>query len=391
MNHSDHFHHYFADLHIHIGRTQSNRPVKITGSRSLTFSAILQEATQRKGLQLIGIIDAQVPEVQAEIESSIQQGIFLEHPDGGICHEQTTCLLGAEIEIREPGMSPAHVLAYLPSLAQMKSFTSWLSKHMKNVHLSTQRLYQPAYILLEKVEELGGILIPAHIFTPFKSILGSATNSIRNIFPIHRLIAVELGLSSDTEMADQLSELQSLTFLTNSDAHSLNKMGREYQQIRMREASFKEWVLALQRKNNRAIIANYGLNPKLGKYYQTCCATCYQPWPINNDQCTNCGSKKKIHGVADRIRQLADQPSLSPVYRPPYHYQIPLEFLPTVGPKTREKMLSEIGTEMEILHFASLEQISSSVGERIATMIKQIRAGNISLQAGGAGRYGRIE
>lgn len=64
----------FADLHIHIGRTLNGQPVKITGSKTLTFRNILEHASDQKGLQMIGIIDCHAPEVFAEIETLIQQG-----------------------------------------------------------------------------------------------------------------------------------------------------------------------------------------------------------------------------------------------------------------------------------------------------------------------------
>ena len=123
--------------------------------------------------------------------------------------------------MKEPGSGEYHLLVYLPTLGQMKMFTKWLAKHMKNVQLSTQRLYQPVEALQEKVAELEGLLIPAHIFTPFKSVYGSAAERMGGLLDLSQLAGVELGLSSDSSMADQLSEVQSLTFLTNSDAHSI--------------------------------------------------------------------------------------------------------------------------------------------------------------------------
>ncbi len=86
---------------------------------------------------------------------------------------------------------------------------------------------------------------------------------------LKKIPAIELGLSADTEIADKLKELAKYTFLTNSDAHSLPKIGREYNIIELEEANFKEILLALQRKDGRSITANYGLDPKLGRYHRT--------------------------------------------------------------------------------------------------------------------------
>src|SRR5690625_4737459 len=117
---------------------------------------------------------------------------------------------------------------------------------MKNVTLSSQRYYGSVKELQYKVKELGGIFIPAHVFTPFKSLYGRGVKkSLREVLDPDLIDAVELGLSSDTFMADQISELHEFTFVTNSDAHSLGKIAREYQQIKMKEASFKELEWAL--------------------------------------------------------------------------------------------------------------------------------------------------
>ena len=177
-------------------------------------------------------------------------------------------ILGTEIEVKEEGMGPAHLLAYFPTFASIRRFTGWLSRHMKNVRLSTQRLHRPARELQERVAEEGGLLIPAHVFTPFKSVYGSATDRMSRLLDMDGIVAVELGLSADASMADHLRELSRVSFVTNSDAHSLGKIGREYNEFRLLRPSFRELELALRREKGRGIAANYGLNPKLGKYYQ---------------------------------------------------------------------------------------------------------------------------
>lgn len=386
----------YADLHIHIGRTKEGLPVKITASQNMTFTKIIHEAYVRKGLQMIGVIDAHSPPVQQEILEGLYSGDFEQHPDGGIQYRGVTCLLGAEIEIKEPNEKPAHVLAYFPTIEQICDFTRWLKGHMKNVQLSTQRLYQSATILADQVCLRDGILIPAHIFTPFKSILGSATNRLANVFKPNQIAGVELGLSSDSYLADRLSELHSLTFLTNSDAHSIPNIGREYNEFLMKEASFKEWESVLQRKNGRKVTANYGLDPRLGKYYRSRCKVCDCLWSAANhmNQCPECGSLKRVKGVRDRIEELADQSSESfpsPLHRPPYIYQIPLRMFPGLGPKTLEKLLCQVGSEMYILHRAKREEIVEASNERVADQILLAREQKLELIEGGGGKYGKIK
>ncbi len=382
----------FADLHIHIGRTESNLPVKITAARNMTFAQILRESYHRKGMQMIGIIDAQSPPVQEEIRQGLRSGLFKEHPDGGIVYRETTCILGAEIEIKEPGMGAAHVLCYFPTLEKITSFTEWLKKHMKNVQLSTQRLYRPAESLQEKVAELDGIFIPAHVFTPFKSVYGSATDRMNKLLDLDNVSGVELGLSSDSTLADHLSELERFTFVTNSDAHSLPKIGREYNELIVKDASFTELKYALYRREGRRVAANYGLDPRLGKYYRTRCLKCQQLWPAGEVQrCPHCGSEKRVKGVRDRIMDIADRKMRRPAHRPPYIYQIPLEFIPKLGPKTLDKLLAVFGTEMNVLHHASLDDIARASNGEIARQIGLARKQRLELEEGGGGVYGKVK
>src|SRR5690606_19476364 len=179
---------------------------------------------------------------------------------------------------------------------------------------------------------------------------------------------IELGLSSDTHMADQISELHRYTFLSNSDAHSLGKIAREYQAIKMDEPSFKEFYWALHRVKGREILQNYGMNPQLGKYYTTVCHDCLTPVTMGDNQCPKCGSTKIINGVADRIRQLKDT-EVAARHRPPYLHQVPLEYLPSLGTKTYEKLLKQFQTEMNIIHHISYEDLNKIIPEKLATMI----------------------
>ena len=149
--------------------------------------------------------------------------------------------------------------------------------------------------------------------------------------------AVELGLSSDSVMAGYIPELDNLPFLTNSDAHSLAKIGREYNELLLAEPTFEEFKLALRGLEGRGITANYGLNPVLGKYHRTFCLNCgsLADEGAAAVRCPMCGSPKLVRGVMDRIEQLAIQAGREYPYvpdnRPQYIYQVPLEFVPGIG------------------------------------------------------------
>ncbi|MCT2537455.1 endonuclease Q family protein [Aquibacillus koreensis] len=385
---------FYADLHIHIGRDIENKPVKITGSRTLTLTNILIEASRNKGIDMVGIIDCHVPSVQREMEGLIDQGKAFELEDGGIQFEQVTLILGVEIEVYDQScLGPIHVLCFLPNLTSMKQFSNWLSSRMTNINLSSQRYYGTAKELQYKVKELAGLFIPAHVFTPFKSLYGKGVyQSLTEVLDPDLIDAVELGLSADTSMADDIGELHRYTFLTNSDAHSLAKIAREYQQIKMKAASFKELELALHGIDNREIVVNYGMNPLLGKYHQTVCKDCIQP--VNEvGACASCGSSKVIKGVADRIKEINQRQKqhYKKRMRPSYIYQVPLEYIPKLGPKALQKLLDHFGTEMQVIHHASYSDLRKVIQPSIAEAIIQLREGILPVTAGGGGKYGKVE
>ena len=390
----------FADLHVHIGRSETGKPIKITAARSLNFANIAKECAERKGINIVGIIDCASPYVIEDIENFLKTGDAYELEDGGIIYKDKVCiLLGSEVETSEKGRNgksgAAHNVCFFPHLSDIKGFSKEMSTHIKNITLSTQRSNVSGYELIDIVEKYNGILIPAHIFTPFKSYYGNCTDRLKNIFKekYDKIFAVELGLSSDTFLADMISELEDKTFVTNSDAHSLPKIAREYNKMLVNDISFKEVVKALKNEDGRKILANYGLDPKLGKYHRTHCDDCDSTIETKEpvEVCPKCGSTKVTFGVFDRIELIKDKETTkSPENRPPYIYQIPLSFIPGVGGKTIEKLLDNFETEMNILHKLSEDDIEAIVGEKIAKNIVNAREGNMKVEAGGGGNYGKV-
>ncbi len=391
----------FADLHVHIGRSEKGKPIKITGARSLNFANIAKECVDRKGIQMVGIIDCASPYVIEDIEEFLKVGDAVQIPDGGILYKNKVCIiLGSEIETAEVndegGTGSAHNLCYFPTLEDIKAFSNEMSHHIKNITLSSQRADIGAYELIDIVEKYHGILIPAHCFTPHKSFYGNCTSSLKRIFKekYDKILAIELGLSSDTFLADQISELETKTFLTNSDAHSLPRIAREYNKMLLEGISFKELVKALKNEDGRKIVANYGLDPKLGKYHRTYCEVCQKRLdgeaPVT--KCDTCDSRVITMGVFDRIEMIKDKEhTKSPAFRPEYVYQIPLTFIPGLGSKTIDKMLTHFETEMAILHKISRDDVEAVVGDKIASKIIEAREGEMHIIAGGGGVYGKVE
>ena len=289
----------------------------------------------------------------------------------------------------------AHNVCFFPHLEDIKSFSKEMQNHIKNITLSTQRSDISGYELIDIVEKYNGILIPAHAFTPHKSYYGNCVDSLKDVFKekFNKIFALELGLSADTYLADMISELENITFVTNSDAHSLPKIAREYNKMQLEDISFKEVVMALKNENGRKILANYGLDPKLGKYHRTYCDNCNTTIETKEpvQKCPKCGSDKVTFGVFDRIELIRDKKeSKSPANRPQYIYQIPLQFVPGMGGKSIDKLLANFGTEMTILHKLSKDDIEAVVGEKLAENIVRAREGKMHIQSGGGGIYGKV-
>ena len=221
---------------------------------------------------------------------------------------------------------------------------------------------------------------------------------------------MSFGLSADTDYADRIRELADKKFLTNSDAHSLPKIAREYNTFEMENISFESFKKVLgyedeiqngdnkeaksnsknRNKTLNYIICNNGMYSRLGKYNKTYCDMCECVSEIEDGKCKKCGSKKIVKGVEDRVIEIADGKSISPDNRPEYIYKIPLEYIPKLGKKTKEKMLELYGTEMNILNKVSIENIEENFGKQIAKNIEIARNGNITIQNGGGGIYGKL-
>ena len=390
----------FADLHVHIGRSENGKPIKITAARSLNFANIAKECADRKGINIVGIIDCASPYVIEDIENFLKTGEAYEIEDGGIIYKDKVCiLLGSEVETSEVGRNgkcgAAHNVCFFPHLSDIKGFSKEMSRHIHNITLSTQRSDVSGYELIDIVEKYNGILIPAHCFTPFKSYYGNCVDRMKDIFKekFDKIFSIELCLSADTYLADMMTELEDKTFVTNSDAHSLPKIAREYNKMLVNDISFKEVVKALKGEDGRKVLCNYGLDPKLGKYHRTFCDSCNQVIETKEPVavCPFCGSDKVTFGVFDRIELIKDkEKSKSPANRPPYVYQVPLTFIPGVGNKTIDRLLDSFGTEMTILHKLSKDDIEAVVGEKVANEIIASREGKMKIHAGGGGVYGKV-
>ena len=392
---------FAADLHVHIGASSEGKPVKVTASRDLTFANIAAECVQRKGLDLVGIVDCASPRVMRDMAALLDSGEMQPQPGGGFRYQDRVTLLpAAEVETRETAGGMSHHLGYFRDLDSLAIFSAEIGRLVTNSDLSSQACGLPARELFGLVDACGGLFCPAHAFTPHKSLYGACAERAAPLFgeAWEKIPAIELGLSADTDLADRIAELADKTFLTNSDAHSLPKIAREYNLLELAAPTWEELRRALWRQEGRRVAANFGLNPRLGKYHRTCCEDCghiAQGTPRDQAEpprltCEGCGSAHVTRGVLDRIISIADQPRpRHPAHRPPYQYQVPLQFVPGVGPVALRKLINRFGSEMAVLHQAEEPDLATTVGAKIARLIVLAREGKLVLSSGGGGTYGK--
>ena len=157
----------FADLHVHIGRSENNKPIKITAAKSLNFANIAKECYERKGIDVVSVIDCASPYVIQDIEDFLSTGEAYELEEGGIIYKNKVCIiLGAEIETSEKNedgkTGSAHNLCYFPKLKDIKAFSKEMSTHIKNITLNDTEYNGGICIItsyLAKGLEFDGVII----------------------------------------------------------------------------------------------------------------------------------------------------------------------------------------------------------------------------------------
>ena len=382
----------YGDLHIHIGNAQ-NRPVKITASKNLDLHSIIFQYAPAKGLDMVGIVDSGCTGVCREIEAMLSKGELEEHPKGGFTAANGVLLItGCEVESREG----IHAIIYIPSFKNIKKFQKFMQNKVTNMSLSTQKANVSFIDLINLTHILEGIFCPAHVFTPHKGAYGAWTARLADEIgqEIEQIKAIELGLSADTDMAGLIAETRNFTFLSNSDAHSPDKIGREYNLLRMADKNFNELRYCIENRDGRRIIANYGMDPLFGKYHRSFCPKCLT---IANGilpefTCTSCGNESITMGVYDRIMAIKDyEKPQHPVGRPPYRYRLPLKTLPGIGPKTYEKLINRFADEISVIEQAEIDKIEKIAGLEISLLIKNMRSNRLEITPGGGGKYGKVQ
>ncbi len=253
------------------------------------------------------------------------------------------------------------------------------------------------------------IFIPAHIWTPWFSVLGSKSgfDSIEECFEdlTPHIYALETGLSSDPRMNWRLKRLDNFILVSNSDAHSASKLGREANMFDT-DFSYDGIYRALSDRKDKGFKATIEFFPEEGKYHfdgHAACKVRLHPKETirNKGACPVCGKPVTV-GVMARVEELADCPEGEKALRSrPYHSVIPLEEIiaETLGVGKASKkvqakyweVVSGLGPELDILLNKPLKDVARVGGDKLAEALDCMRKGKVSITPGYDGEFGIIK
>ncbi|WP_048191843.1 TIGR00375 family protein [Methanobacterium sp. SMA-27] len=382
-----------ADLHIH-GR------YSIATSKNMIPSVMAPQA-KLKGLDLVATGDALHQKWMALVEETTEEssdGIFSlkdsVRDQESSENNESKFILTTEVE----DIKRVHHLIIFPSIESAKIIRSKMKGNMEAD--GRPRVRMNGKEIMEIAHEYGCIIGPAHAFTPWTSIY-KEYDSIKDCYG-KMPDFLELGLSADSEMADTIEELQNIPFLTNSDAHSPwpHRLGREFNELEISKLTFEGVRDAILNKN---IKANYGFDPRLGKYHLTACSKCYTQYSIEDAiemkmRCP-CGGKIK-KGVDYRIHELSKwKKPHHPMHRPPYIHILPLAEIISIThgkgvttvfvQKIWKEMVTKFNNEITALIHAPMKDLKI-IDPKVADVIKAFRNKTLQIKSGGGGEYGEI-
>lgn len=402
-----------ADLHIH------SRFSMATSKEGTPEN--LDSWARKKGISLIGTGDFTHPVWREELkERFVSEGnglyrlrdAFVKEESRKFPGEGTRFVVSGEISsiYKKNGKTrKVHNVILLPSLEAADAMAQRLEK-IGNIHSDGRPILGlDSHDLLEMMLDVcpEGILIPAHIWTPHFSVLGakSGFDSVEECFEelapyIH---ALETGLSSDPAMNWRISKLDRYQLVSNSDAHSPSKLGREANLLDI-DCSYEGLYRAIQ--TGEGLEGTVEFFPEEGKYHFDGHRKCgVSLSPVEAERlggiCPVCG-KKLTMGVDHRVEQLADRAEgFVKKDGKKYESLVPLPEVisacmgySTASKKVQgcfEQMIQTLGTEFDILRNVPSEDIKSCAGERIAEGIENVRNGKVKRIPGYDGEYGKIQ
>ena len=406
---------FIADFHIHSKYSMAT-------SKQLT-PKWLDYWSRIKGISVMGTGDFTHPKWLAELQEQLEpaeQGLFTLKPEfrevaDWVPQGKTRFMLTAEISsiYKKGGKTrKVHNILWAPSFELAQKVQDEFIRRGFNIKsdgrpiigLDSRDLLELVLAISEDIK-----LVPAHIWTPWFSALGakSGFDSIEECYGDLEpyIFAVETGLSSDAPMNWMCSSLDKYALLSNSDAHSPEKLGRNANIFNC-EMSFNGIVQALKDKKSKTFIGTIDTYPQAGKYHYSGhrkCEVCSTPDEVlaHKFLCPTC-KKPYTLGVMDRVAQLADRADISSCYaRQSIDYIISLpELLSHIHgvSETSKKIktlyptiIKELGTEFGILTEISISDIAQKTDGFIAEGIRRMREGEIIVSEGFDGEYGEIQ
>lgn len=408
---------FYTDLHLHSHFSRAT-------SKQLDLEHLFLWA-QLKGIQVVGTADFLHPRWMAELKEKLEpaeEGFFQLKPEYArmmenqvflSCKAPVRFMLSVEISNiykRFEEVRKVHHIVFAPSFDAAEKIQAPLET-IGNIRADGRPILGlDSRNLLEIVLESDpfSFLIPAHIWTPWFAVLGSkgGFNRIKDCFGdlTSHVFAVETGLSSDPPMNWRLTQLDPFVLVSNSDAHSPQKLGRE-STVYDTEFSYKGIYCALSEPKNKGLVGTIEFFPEEGKYHydgHRSCKTRLNPKETieKNGLCPVCGKPVTI-GVLARVEELADRPEGEKPPRARHYYNlVPLTEViaevKNIGPNSKGvqqlfmQMLAKLGNEMYILQEAPLADIEAVAGDFVMEGIRRMREGKVHIAAGYDGEYGKI-
>jgi uncharacterized protein (TIGR00375 family) len=409
---------FIADLHIHSKYSRAT-------AKNLDLENIWV-AAQLKGITVVGTGDFTHPawfsEIKAKLEPA-EPGLFRLKEDIAhnlksrvplSCRGTVRFMLVSEISniYKKNGKTRKnHNLVFAPSLKVANNINSRLN-NIGNIHSDGRPILGlDARNLLEIVleENDDNFLIPAHIWTPWFSALGSKSgfNSIEECFEdlSEYVFALETGLSSDPPMNWRVSSLDRFTLVSNSDAHSPMKLGREANLFDT-DLSYFAIRTALWTHDSKKFLGTFEFYPEEGKYHVDGHRKCQvrlfpkESFSLGN-RCPLC-DKPLTLGVLNRVEQLADRKKAKkPEHAGLYHNLIPLEHILSellkVGPGSKkvqahyQRLIHLLGPEFDILHTLPTDSIKEGGVPLLKEALLRMRENKVHFHPGYDGEFGKIQ
>ncbi len=408
---------FIADLHVHSKYSMAT-------AKDLDLER-LHEAAQLRGISLVGTGDFTHPAWYAELKEKLVpagEGVFrlrddlAAAADDGVpesCRGDVRFMLQCEISNiykKDGATRKNHHVIFVPDLDAAARFNARLDAVGNITSDGRPILGMDARDLLEILLECSpdAILIPAHIWTPWFSVLGSKSgfDAVADCYGdlIGEIFAAETGLSSDPPMNWRVSALDRFALVSNSDAHSPATLGRNAN-VFDTDPAYPAIRDALKAKDPARCLGTLDLYPQEGKYHydgHRKCGVCLHPDQTRDldGRCPECGKPVTV-GVLSRVAELADRPEGTvPETALPCRHIIPLpEILSEilgVGPKSKKvqtqygRILELFGPELPILLDRPTEEIDRAGVRHLGEAIARMRAEQVHLQPGYDGEYGVI-